>query len=309
MDSIKYKQMHKEGWFNCICDTCGKPFHDKPSHMKKCTHHYCSKECHYKAKTEYMKGCNNHQYGLKGDKNASWKSDKHISRYGYIQIRKLDHPFRDSDDFVFEHRLVAEEFLLNYNNSVEINGKKYLHPDYVVHHINFNRQDNRVENLMILTKQQHQQLHNLLNNNKRNPDTGRFESQVSTIKPKRTALTGIVPKKISDKHDIYSLYADNDTDITISRNHITMIDTYESFSIPNDINGFIFWTYGIAPNQYFDPHMCVGVFSNTYEGAISIFYHNETNTDIIIKPHSQIAIIYFTNKIYTDLEIVDSLAV
>lgn len=38
-------------------------------------------------------------------------------------------------------------------------GKKYLSPNYDVHHINQNKLDNRVENLMVLTRSEHKKLH------------------------------------------------------------------------------------------------------------------------------------------------------
>ena len=161
-------------YFNCTCPICGKRFHLKPYTVKKAKKHYCSKACHNKGKSEYFKGENNHQYGLKGNLNATWKSDRKVSRYGYIQVRCLDHPFRDGADFVFEHRLVAEKYLLNDDNSVIIDGKRYLSPEYIVHHINHNRQDNRVKNLEVMTKSEHSRLHTKENPMPKDAKTGRF---------------------------------------------------------------------------------------------------------------------------------------
>lgn len=106
-----------------------------------------------------MSGSNNHQYGMKGDKNASWVSDKRISSYGYVLVRQLDHPFRNGDDFVFEHRLVAEKYLLDESNSVQINGVKYLSPAFVVHHLNFDRTDNDIKNLVVMPRGEHTGMH------------------------------------------------------------------------------------------------------------------------------------------------------
>lgn len=147
---------------NCICEVCGKQYHASKSHIEKYGSKYCSKECHNKAKENYMKGERNHQYGLKGDKNTSWKSDERISYYGYKLIRILNHPFRNCDDFVFEHRLVAERYLLNDDNSVMVNGNRYLSPDFVAHHIDFNRLNNVVENLTVMLKSEHSSLHKKL---------------------------------------------------------------------------------------------------------------------------------------------------
>lgn len=149
----------KQSALNCTCEICGKKFHRKQSHIDKYKHMYCSKECHIEAKKKYMLGKNNHQYGLRGDKNASWKSDEKISYYGYRLVRCLDHPFVNSDGFVFEHRLVAEKYLLNDENSVEINGKRYLSPEYVVHHKDFNRLNNDVENLEVMLSKDHMIFH------------------------------------------------------------------------------------------------------------------------------------------------------
>ena len=171
-------EQKEDKYLNCTCPVCGKRFHLKPSRIKICKNNYCSKACHNKAKEEYCKGKNNHQYGLKGKLNASWKRDKKVSRYGYIQIRCPDHPYKDGYDFVFEHRLVAEKYLLNDDNSVLRNGKRYLNPEYIVHHINHNRQDNRVENLAVMTKSEHSRMHSKENPMPKDAKTGRFVRRV-----------------------------------------------------------------------------------------------------------------------------------
>lgn len=127
-----------------------------------------------------MKGTGNHQYGLKGKANASWKTDEKITNYGYRKIRVLDHPFRDCDDFVFEHRLVAEKYLLTEENSIEIDGKKYLKKEYDVHHIDENRLNNDPSNLLVLIKGDHKRLHNAKTPNKRDKKTGRFLPKENT---------------------------------------------------------------------------------------------------------------------------------
>ena len=154
MNNIK-----KEKELNVACSYCGKLFHIKPSYILKNKKHYCSIECNKKDRSEYMSSSGNHQFGLKGSYNSSWKSDEKITNYGYKKIRCINHPFKDCDNFVFEHRLVAEEFLLNAENSISINGKLYLRKDYVVHHIDENKLNNKVENLLIVTKEEHAKIH------------------------------------------------------------------------------------------------------------------------------------------------------
>lgn len=163
-------------YLNCICPICGKKFHLKQSLVDKCKSNCCSRSCSAELKKINMSGAGNHQFGLKGRLNSSWKSDEKISHYGYRLIRDLDHPFANSDGFVFEHRLVAEKYLLNKYNSVEINGKTYLRNDYDVHHKDFNRLNNSVENLLVMTKAEHKSLHNKLSPRARDKTTGRFIS-------------------------------------------------------------------------------------------------------------------------------------
>lgn len=173
---LEYKKREREsktGYYNCECPICHKKFHLKPYQKNKYKTHYCSRKCFAIAKIDIMSGKNNHQYGLKGKLNASWKSDKKLTNYGYIKIRCLDHPYKDCDDFIFEHRLVAEKYLLNDENSIEINGKRYLKKEYTVHHIDGNKTNNNPNNLKTMTLQEHSKLHNM--NRKNNKPVDQFD--------------------------------------------------------------------------------------------------------------------------------------
>lgn len=124
-----------------------------------------------------MSGDGNHQYGIRGNKNATWRGGRRLSNYGYWLVQSIGHPFAHSGGgyYVFEHRLVAEKYLLTDENSVEIVGKRYLSPDYAVHHKNGNKRDNRVENLEVMLKGRHVALHNAENDKKRRRDSfGRY---------------------------------------------------------------------------------------------------------------------------------------
>ena len=60
---------------------------------------------------------------------------------------------------MFEHRLIAEKYLLNDENSVVVDGKRYLSPDYDVHHKDGNRLNNAPQNLEVLTRSDHMKKH------------------------------------------------------------------------------------------------------------------------------------------------------
>lgn len=165
-------------WFNMECPICGKKFHIKQSRVGKAKVHYCSRQCHHVAKKEYQSGQGNHQYGLRGKDNPTWKGGRKLSQHGYWEVQCIGHPFAVGRvGYVLEHRLVAEKYLLTDENSVVIDGKRYLSPDFIVHHRNGDKLDNRPENLSVMRKGDHSRLHNIVNdkNRHRTPD-GRYAS-------------------------------------------------------------------------------------------------------------------------------------
>lgn len=297
----------KDEWFNMVCPICGKRFHLKPSAVKRFKIHYCSKDCHNKAKKEYMKGSGNHQYGLKGNKNASWQSDIKETRYGYIAIRNLSHPFRNKGGFVLEHRLVAEKFLLTKDNSVCIGGIMYLKPEYEVHHINFDRKDNRKENLIVLTHKQHKIIHNRLNPNKRD-EMGRFKKQEPyIIKIKKVSKTAIVPKRMSIGAAGYDLYADIEDSVKIMPHETVMLQSNIAFEIPKNYFGAVYARSGMSTKMGLRPATCVSVIDSDYRGSVGIPIHNDSDKERIIKPHERVAQIVFQKALDVEFELVDKL--
>lgn len=68
----------------------------------------------------------------------------YVHTRGYVMRKAEGHPKADRYGFVQEHRLVMEAYL-----------GRYLCEDEVVHHINHDRADNRIENLQVMTKHEH----------------------------------------------------------------------------------------------------------------------------------------------------------
>ena len=69
-------------------------------------------------------------------------------RDGYIAVYFPDHPKSNKDGYVMEHVLVAECL-----------AGRHINENEVVHHINEKRDDNRRENLKIMTKSEHMSYH------------------------------------------------------------------------------------------------------------------------------------------------------
>lgn len=67
---------------------------------------------------------------------------------GYIYIYFPDHPKSTKDGYIMEHDLIMECLI-----------GRHLRDDEVVHHVNKIRDDNRKENLQLMTKSEHASLH------------------------------------------------------------------------------------------------------------------------------------------------------
>lgn len=107
---------------NCLW--CGKP---SQLRIKEVRIHgrgkYCSASCHGKAWST-------------GENNRNWSGGRIVAATGYVYIKSPTHPRADSRNYVAEHRLVMEKHVC-----------RYLLPQEEVHHLNKDKQDNRIENL------------------------------------------------------------------------------------------------------------------------------------------------------------------
>ncbi len=119
----------------CICDLCGKEFSRYYNYAKKSKKHYCSLKC----LNSIRKG------KLLGEENPNWKGGKYKTKQGYIIIRD------NYGERIPEHIVIVEKYL-----------DRKLYDNEEIHHINEDKADNRLENLVVLAKDEHRVLHHVI---------------------------------------------------------------------------------------------------------------------------------------------------
>lgn len=88
--------------------------------------------------------------GKLGTRSPGWKGGRIKSAEGYWWIYAPYHPFASSRGYVLEHRLVWEKA-----------NKRLLQKGEEIHHLNGDRGDNRPENLRLVSKQEHLDVHDV----------------------------------------------------------------------------------------------------------------------------------------------------
>lgn len=142
-DGIWYKAIFKKEWERHIlrqCRQCGNEFLTRHNSLT------CSKKCSA-----------NYRWS-RTTKNERNRTDVYVRPEGYVFIR-------DSDGkWIAEHRKIMADFI----------GRE-LNPSESVHHINGVRGDNNIDNLMLVSRSEHNILHKSEESSKRKRDeNGRF---------------------------------------------------------------------------------------------------------------------------------------
>lgn len=147
------------------CDTCGVMFLP-PNKDRK----YCSRECYYKMKrirkdrvvwTDEMRESLSKKYSGSGNpmygKEGVWKDKKRPDMWGkkhwkytggYVNTDGYRMICFEGKKEIPEHKFIMENHL----------GRK-LSSNEVVHHINQDKTDNRIENLQLMTRAEHMNHH------------------------------------------------------------------------------------------------------------------------------------------------------
>jgi hypothetical protein len=111
------------------CSECATEFTPRvrPGHVAR----FCSKACANRATA----------------RNRTSTRYRRLTTRGYVELWKPGHPMANKAGYLMEHRLVMAEHI-----------GRMLEPGEVVHHLNNVRTDNRIENLELLAKVDHDRL-------------------------------------------------------------------------------------------------------------------------------------------------------
>lgn len=119
------------------CKHCQKEFAPKRKEQI-----YCSHSC-----AAHYKGIN--KRGKKLQQREGWEySQKTKDKDGYIRMFAGNHLFANGRKMIAQHIMVMELHIQRSLTSLEC-----------VHHINENKQDNRLENLQLMSKSHHSKIH------------------------------------------------------------------------------------------------------------------------------------------------------
>ena len=116
---------------NCI--KCNKEFFAPDTYSKRGGAKFCSPHCSNSYHPDNL--------------NGRWKGGIKKRPDGYIRIL-----IPQTNKYEYEHRIVVQSFR-----------KKPLDKNEVVHHINGNTSDNRIENLTVMRRVDHMQMHKAMN--------------------------------------------------------------------------------------------------------------------------------------------------
>jgi hypothetical protein len=127
-----------------------------------------------------------------GETALRWKGGTYNGG-GYVYILLPDHPHALKNGYIGEHIVIAERSI-----------GRYLNKGEVVHHINKIKNDNRPDNLMVLTNSSHSKAHGILKkineNRDRYGEKNPFWGKHHNDETKRAISAARAGKPLSEEH-------------------------------------------------------------------------------------------------------------
>ena len=264
---------------NVTCPICGKFFYVKESRLKRYKTVCCSRECNRKARSIWMSGKGNHQYGLKGHLNSSFKdgitkkrNNNQVDYWIYIP----NHPFASKSGRVKYHRYLVEQNFEKYDEKYfsAIGHRHYLKPEMLVHHKDGNHDNNDISNLQVVTKDEHRSIHNFMNPQERDKANGQFV-KTEKVKFKLLSKDAKAPYKATVGSAGWDMYAARMEDLGDRIVYYTDIAT----EIPDGYAGLLLSRSSIVKTGL---HLGngVGLLDRDFRGNISFVFYKRENCEL-----------------------------
>jgi hypothetical protein len=153
--AIQVRAKSRERKESVTCKRCGKTFLSPRSQAPFRV--FCSQECKQEVRKEML------SERFSGSGNPMWKGGEPYHSCGYIQVLDRSHPYA-VNGYVFKHRLVVERHMRikspEHQLLEKIGDSLYLRKEAVVHHLDGDKKNNRISNLLVCTKGAHTTIHN-----------------------------------------------------------------------------------------------------------------------------------------------------
>lgn len=136
------------------CEVCRQDF--RVTATRKDTARFCSRACQ-KMSAKFKAECSEKQ---QGEKSWRWAGGLYKGKSGYIRHKRN---VLGTQEVVMNHRKVIQDAMLkecpDHPFLVKVRGKLRLSPEIEVHHIDRDRSNNDLRNLLAVTKAAHAQIH------------------------------------------------------------------------------------------------------------------------------------------------------
>lgn len=153
--AIQVRAKSRERKESVTCKRCGKTFLSPRSQAPFRV--FCSQKCKQEVRKEML------SEKFSGSGNPMWKGGEPGHSDGYTLHLDRSHPYA-VNGYVLKHRIVVEKHIRKKCQDSKllerIGNSFYLRQDTVVHHIDGDRKNNKISNLIACTKRAHAQIHN-----------------------------------------------------------------------------------------------------------------------------------------------------